>query len=99
MNLSLAAKFNIVFLTIFGIGFGAASAVTNYLLKENAREETLQSARVLMQAALAARGYTSSQIVPLLDTRLKYEFLPQSIPSYAATEHLGQLLKCYPDFS
>jgi HAMP domain-containing protein len=99
MKLSLAAKFNIVFLTIFGIGFGAASAVTNYLLKENAREETLQSARVLMAAALAARGYTSSQIVPLLDTRLKYEFLPQSIPSYAATEHLGQLLKSYPDFS
>jgi HAMP domain-containing protein len=99
MKLSLAAKFNIVFLSIFGIGFAAASAVTNYLLKENAREETLQSARVLMQAALAARSYTSSQIVPLLDTRLKYEFLPQSIPSFAATEHLGQLLKNYPDFS
>jgi HAMP domain-containing protein len=99
MKLSLAAKFNIVFLTIFGIGFGAASGVTNYLLQENAREETLDSARVLMQAALAARGYTSKQIVPLLETRLKYEFLPQSIPSFAATEHLNQLLKSYPDFS
>ena len=99
MKLSLAAKFNIVFLSIFGIGFGAASAVTNYLLQENAREETLQSARVLMQAALAARSYTSDQIVPLLETRLKYEFLPQSIPSFAATEHLNQLLKAYPDFS
>ncbi|WP_295990025.1 DUF3365 domain-containing protein [Rugamonas sp.] len=99
MKLSLAAKFNIVFLTIFGLGFVAASAVTNYLLQQNAREETLQSARVLMQAALAARSYTSSQILPLLETHLKYEFLPQSIPSYAATEHLNQLLKSYPDFS
>ncbi len=99
MNLSLAAKFNIVFLAIFGVGFGAASAVTNYLLQQNAREETLQSARVLMQAALAARSYTSGQIVPLLETRLKYEFLPQSIPSYAATEQINQLLKAYPDFS
>jgi protein-histidine pros-kinase len=99
MKLSLAAKFNIVFLSIFGIGFVAASAVTNYLLQNNAREETLQNARVLLQAALAARSYTSAQVVPLLETRLKYEFLPQSIPSYAATEHLNHLLKSYPDFS
>jgi protein-histidine pros-kinase len=99
MKLSLAAKFNVVFLTIFGIGFVAASAVTNYLLQNNAREETLQNARVLLQAALAARSYTSAQVVPLLETRLKYEFLPQSVPSYAATEHLNQLLKSYPDYS
>jgi HAMP domain-containing protein len=99
MKFSIAAKFNIVFLSIFAVGFGAASAVTNYLLQQNAREETLQSARVLMQSALAARSYTAGQIVPLLETRLKYEFLPQSIPSFAATEQLGQLLKQYPDFS
>jgi HAMP domain-containing protein len=99
MTLSLAAKFNLVFVTIFGIGFAAASLVTNHLLQQNAREETLQSARVLMQAAVAARTYTTAQIVPLLETRLKYEFLPQSIPSFAATEHLNQLLKSYPDFS
>lgn len=99
MKLSIAAKFNIVFLSIFAVGFGAASFVTNYLLQQNAREETLQSARVLMQSALAARSYTAAQIVPLLETRLKYEFLPQSIPSFAATEQLGQLLKQYPDFT
>ena len=99
MKLSLAAKFNLVFVTLFAIGFAAASAVTNHLLQQNAREETLQSARVLMQAALAARTYTSTQIVPLLEARLNYEFLPQSIPSFAATEHLNQLLKSYPDFS
>ncbi|TFW14757.1 Tll0287-like domain-containing protein [Duganella callida] len=99
MRLSLAAKFNIVFLAIFGIGFAAATVVTNYLLQQNARDETLQNARVLMQSALAARSYTTGQIVPLLQTRLKYEFLPQSVPSYAATEHLNQLLKSYPDFS
>ncbi len=99
MKFSIAAKFNIVFLAIFAVGFGATSAVTNHLLQQNAREETLQSARVLMQSALAARSYTAAQIVPLLETRLKYEFLPQSIPSFAATEHLAQLLKQYPDFS
>jgi protein-histidine pros-kinase len=99
MKLSLAAKFNIVFMVISGLGFIAASAVTNYLLQKNAREETLESARVLMQSALAARSYTSAQIVPLLEMRMNYEFLPQSVPSFAATEHLNQLLKSYPDFS
>jgi protein-histidine pros-kinase len=99
MKLSLAAKFNIVFLAISGIGFAAASAVTNHLLQENARQETLENARVLMQSALAARTYTTAQIVPLLAPRLQDEFLPQSVPSFAATEHLTQLLKSYPDFS
>jgi hypothetical protein len=99
MRLSLAAKFNVVFLTIFAVGFIGATAVTDSLLQRNAREETLQQARVLMQSALAARAYTSAQISPLLETRLKYEFLPQSVPSFAATEHLNTLLKAYPDFS
>ncbi|KQQ97222.1 DUF3365 domain-containing protein [Massilia sp. Leaf139] len=99
MRLSIAAKFNIVFLSIFAVGFGAASLVTNHLLQQNAREETLQNARQLMQSALAARSYTAAQIAPLLETQLKYKFLPQSVPSFAATEQLGQLLKQYPDFS
>jgi HAMP domain-containing protein len=99
MKLSLAAKFNIVFVSIFVVGFVAATAIAHFLLKENAREETLDKARVLMHSALAARGYTSSQIAPLLKTQLKYEFLPQSVPSYSATEHLNSLLKTYPDFS
>ncbi|MES2740901.1 MAG: DUF3365 domain-containing protein [Pseudomonadota bacterium] len=99
MKLSLAAKFNLVFLIIFAVGFVAAGAATNYLLQQNARAETLDNARVLMQAAMAARSYTSGQVVPLLAERLETEFLPQSVPSYAATEHLNQLLKAYPDFS
>ncbi len=99
MKLSLAAKFNLVFLLIFGVGFLAAGAATNYLLQQNARAETLDNARVLMRAAMAARTYTSNQVVPLLAERLQSEFLPQSVPSYAATEHLNQLLKSYPDFS
>jgi len=99
MKFSLAAKFNIVFITIFSVGFIAASAVTNYLLQKNARQESLENARVLLQAAAAARTYTTGQILPLLENRLKYEFLPQSVPSYAATEHLNMLLKAYPEFS
>jgi HAMP domain-containing protein len=99
MKLSLATKFNIVFILIFTVGFAAASLIANMLLKDNAREETLESARMLMQSASAARSYTSKQIAPLLQSHMKFEFLPQSVPSYSATEHLNTLLKSNPDFS
>lgn len=99
MRISLAAKFNIVFIVIFVVGFAAATMVANLLLKENAREETLESARVLMQSASAARSYTTGQIAPLLESRLKFQFLPQSVPSYSATEQLNTLLQSHSDFS
>lgn len=98
MKLSLAVKFNVVFLIVFVVGFIASSLFANYLLHKSARDESLDKARMLMGAAAATSVYTSDQIVPLLENRLKFEFLPQSIPSFAATEQLQQLLKSYPDF-
>ena len=99
MKLSIAAKFNIVFLSIFAIGYVAAGVVADRLLKANAREETLQNARLLLEAAKSVRGYTAAQIQPLLKNQMKFEFHPQSVPSYSAVEHLNAILKAYPDFS
>jgi HAMP domain-containing protein len=98
MKLSLAVKFNGVFLIVFIVGFVASSLFANALLQQSARDESLDKARMLMGAAAATSVYTSDQIVPLLENRLKFGFLPQSIPSFAATEQLQQLLKSYPDF-
>ena len=99
MKLSIAAKFNLVFVTIFAIGFIAAGFVADNLLKQSAREETLQNARLLLEAAKSVRGYTSAQIAPLLRNQMKFEFHPQSVPSYSAVENLNTILKSYPDFS
>jgi HAMP domain-containing protein len=99
MKISIVAKFNIVFITIFAVGFIAAGMIANNLLKENAREETLQNARLLMESAKAARTYTSKQIVPLLQTQLKYQFHPQSVPSYAAVENFNLVMKEFPGFA
>ena len=99
MKLSLAAKFNLVFIFIFMIGFVAAGLVADRLLKENAREETLRSARLLMDSALATRTYTSKQVLPLIKPLMTDKFLPQSVPSYAATEQLHNLLEKYPSFT
>ena len=70
-----------------------AGYVSNKVLQENAREEILQNARLMMEAALSSRTYTNTQIKPLLETQLKYVFLPQTVPAYAATEQFNDLRK------
>lgn len=99
MKISLAAKFNLVFISIALVGFVAAGVVADYLLKQNAREETLQNARLLMDSAMATRAYTTKHVLPLLQTQLKYEFLPESVPSFSATEQMTTMLKKYNAFS
>ena len=96
--MKLIIKFNLVFFAIFLIGLAVAGYVSNSLLQKNARDETLQNARIMMEAALATRSYTSTQIRPLLETQMKYQFLPQSVPAYAATEQFNDLKKKYPDY-
>jgi protein-histidine pros-kinase len=99
MKFSIAAKFNLVFVSIFAIGFIAAGLVANRLLEQSAREETLQNARLLLESAKSVRGYTATQIAPLLVNQMKFEFHPQSVPSYSAVESMNAILKSHPDFS
>jgi HAMP domain-containing protein len=95
----LILKFNLVFVAVFLIGLGVAGYVADRLLQHNAREEMLHSARLVMEAALATRGYTSSQVGPLLQTQMKYVFLPQSVPAYSATEVFNNLRKKFPEYT
>jgi len=94
----LIVKFNIVFLAIFLVGLAIAAYVSLDLLRQNAREEVLQHARIMMESALATRGYTSKQVRPLLETQMKYQFLPQSVPAFAAQEQFGDLRKKFTDY-
>ncbi len=50
----------------------------------------------MMDSAVATRGYTSSEILPLLEARMKTEFLPQSVPFYAATQNFLKLREQRP---
>ncbi len=84
--MKLIVKFNLVFILVFLLGLAAAGYVSNELLQKNARDEIVQSARLVMESALANRAYTSTQVGPLLQTQMKYSFLPQSVPAYSATE-------------
>jgi protein-histidine pros-kinase len=97
--MKLIWKFNLVLFGIFLLGFLIAGYVSWKALQTNAREEILQNARLMMEAALASRNYTTSQVKPLLETQLRYQFVPQSVPAYAATEQFGELRKKHPDYA
>jgi methyl-accepting chemotaxis protein len=97
--MKLLFKFNLVFLLLFILGIAACGYITRDLLKANAREEIRENARLMMSNALAVRSYTIGQIKPLLDTQMKYTFLPQTVPAYSATEVMNDLRKKYPEYA
>jgi HAMP domain-containing protein len=97
--MKLLLKINIVVVIVFLVGLGAAYTVADRLLQQNARAEIQDAARIMMESALAVRTYTSKQINPLLRTQMRYEFLPQSIAAYSATEYFNNLRQKYPDYS
>jgi protein-histidine pros-kinase len=97
--MKLIWKFNLVLIGIFALGFLVAGYISYRALQENAREEILQNARLMMESALSSRNYTTTQVKPLLETQMKYKFLPQSVPAYAATEQFNELRKKHPDYA
>jgi protein-histidine pros-kinase len=97
--LRLLIKFNLVFTLVFLVGLGISAYVSWTLLQQNAREETIQDARLVLEAALATRSYTSSQIRPLLVAQMEEKFLPQSVPAYGAGEVLEGMRKKFPEYT
>ena len=97
--MGLRLKFNLVLRAVFALGFAVSGIISWNLLQRNARDEVVRNAELLMEAALAVRGYTVAQVKPHLDEKLAQVFLPQSVPAYAATETLNQVRKKYPDYS
>lgn len=97
--MGLRLKFNLVLLAVFAAGMAVSAWVSHELLQNNAKQETLRNAGLMMESALSVRGYTVKQIKPLLEAQLAENFPPQIIPAYAATEIFAALHAKYPDFS
>ena len=97
--MKLIIKFNLVFIVVFLLGLATAATVSHQLLQRHARDEIVQNARLLMESALATRAYTSTQVGPLLQTQMKYNFLPQSVPAYSATEVFNGVRKAFPEYT
>jgi protein-histidine pros-kinase len=96
--MGIRLKFNLVLVAAFFAGLALAGGISYELLQRNARDEILRHARLMMETAIAIRGYTISQVRPHLEPQQSQTFLPQTVPAYAATETLSDLRKRYPDY-
>jgi HAMP domain-containing protein len=97
--MKLLVKFNLVLLLVFALGLVTTGYLCDRLLQQNAKAEIMENARIMMEAAIAVRTYTATQIKPLLETQMKYTFLPQTVPAYSANTYFGQLQKKFPDYA
>lgn len=96
--MGLRLKFNLVLLVVFLAGLGVSGYISYDLLHKTARQDVLSNAGVMMEAALSMRAYTVGQVRDKLAQK-EDEFLPQSVPAFAATEIMNQLRKKYPGYA
>jgi HAMP domain-containing protein len=90
----LLLKLNLVLLLTFGAGVAISGYVAHGFLQESAREQVLQQARLMADAAFATRTYTAEQITPLLARERAYRlrsFPPQMVAAYSAKEVFSAL--------
>src|ERR1700679_2694534 len=59
-------KFNLIFLPLLALVLVGIAAIARELLENNAREQVLQIARLIMEPASSSRTYTTKQVAPLL---------------------------------
>lgn len=96
--MSFITKINLAMILVFAIGVSSAGYIANIILQDNAKREVIEQASLMMEGALAVRNYTIKQVKPLLADQLIHTFLPQSVPSYAASQNFNQLRKNQPEF-
>ena len=96
--MGLRLKFNLVLLGVFAIGLAVSGYISYELLRRNAQDEVVRSAGLMMETALAIRGYTIKQVRPIFGIGAEGS-CPQTVPAYAATETLNTLRTKYPDFT
>ncbi len=96
--MSIRAKFNLLLLAVLLPALLVCAGVSWSLLQKQAREEVIHSAELMTEAAQAIRRYTVEEIRPLIDQEPHPEFLPQTVPAYAAMSAIGRFSDNFGDF-
>jgi len=86
-------------LVVAVVGAGLFALAAGPLVDAIAREEVLQSSRIMMESAAGARKYTSEQIAPVLRPLIARKFYAQSVSAYAAKRNFDVIHAKFPDFS
>jgi protein-histidine pros-kinase len=97
--MSLLFRINAALGAVFLIAALLAGYICWNMLEANAQREVLAEAGLMMDSAAAVRTYTANEILPLISARMKDEFPPQSVPSYAATQNFLKFHEHHPDYS
>lgn len=97
--MGLRLKFNLVLFSITLIGLLVSGFVSNKILQQNAREEVLDMARIMMESAIAVRAYTVNEVKPLLKVQQRRNFIPQTVPAYAAAQYIKKLQESHEEYS
>jgi HAMP domain-containing protein len=92
-------KFNLILLSVFSTGLVVTALLSYRVLQENAREEVLQNAQIMIDGAKAAATYTVTEVRPLLIPDLKRHFVPQAVSFYAARRTFELLRTDQPEYT
>ena len=96
--MGLRTKFNLTLLVICLGGLALTGAVSYQLVQQNAREEVIRNAQIMRESAQAIRDYTAQEIRPLLASQSNNQFLPHTVPSFAAQTNFRALQESFPAF-
>jgi protein-histidine pros-kinase len=97
--MGLKAKFNLAMALAFVVGLALAAVISHSLLQQDARQEVLQEAALMISQATAMRDYTADEVGPLLAAQTATRFLPQTIPFWAAQTAFRKVQKQFPEYS
>lgn len=97
--MGLRAKFNITLLAAFAVGFAVAAFVLHSVFIDDAREEVLNNARIMMTAANAIRSYTADDLVPLLPMERDGKFVAETVPAFAAQTNFKNIQAAFAGYS
>lgn len=91
--MKLLAKFNLVIIVVFGLGMVLISQFAYNFLMDDARHQVLQQAQLMATSAQATLAYTDEEVSPVLEKTPQHssDFLPQTIPFYAANTTFKRL--------
>jgi protein-histidine pros-kinase len=97
--MNLLVRINLALAVIFVLGAVTTGFACRAVLQANAEREIIAEAGLMMDGAVAVRDYTATEILPLLHDKMQTEFLPQSVPFYAATQDFLRLHRTHPLYS
>lgn len=97
--MGIRAKFNILLACATLLGMVLFTLASEPLVNAVAREQVLQSSRIMMESAAGARKYTTEQIIPLIKADLVKDFRPQAVAAYAAKRNFDVIHAKFSDYS